>query len=387
VGAERFAVGKNLAVTPGKVIYRNRLMELIQYEPTTPTVHAEPVLIIPAWIMKYYILDLSPENSLVRYLLSQGHQVFMISWKNPTSEDRDLGLKDYVDLGARRAIETVSDIAKKPIHCAGYCLGGTLSAIVAAAMARDHDGRLASLSLFAAQTDFTEAGELMMFIDEGQVSYLEDLMWTQGFLDARQMSGAFQLLRSNDLIWSRLVHDYLLGEREPFSDLMAWNADATRMPYRMHSEYLRKLFLDNELAEGRFSVDGRRVALEEIALPIFAVATERDHVAPWQSVFKIHTLTSADVTFLLASGGHNAGIVSEPGHAGRNYRLLTSGRSDRVLDPDAWLAAAEKKEGSWWPAWQNWLAEHSEGRVKARTPGARSHPAICDAPGTYVLMN
>jgi polyhydroxyalkanoate synthase subunit PhaC len=388
--AERFEVGCDVAVTPGKVIFRNDLIELIQYQPATPQVHAEPILIVPAWIMKYYILDLSPHNSMIRYLVEQGHTVFVISWKNPTAEDRDIGMEDYRRFGVVSALDAVSAILSgRKIHTVGYCLGGTLLTIAAAAMARDGDHRIKTVTLFAAQTDFTEAGELLLFINESQVAFLEDMMWDQGYLDAGQMVGAFQLLRSNDLIWSRMVHDYLLGQRHPLNDLMAWNADQTRMPFRMHSEYLRHIFLGNELASGHYKVRGRPIALSDIRAPIFTVATEQDHVAPWRSVYKINLLSDADeVTFVLTSGGHNAGIVSEPGHRRRSYQMASRTDQDRYIDPDTWQATVPKQQGSWWPAWQAWLVQHSAKRQVS--PPAMGAPEkglypICDAPGTYVL--
>jgi len=389
VGGEAFEVGKTLAITPGRVVYRNRLIELIQYTPTTETVYAEPVMIIPAWIMKYYILDLSPHNSLVRYLVDKGHTVFMISWKNPGSEDRDLTMEDYRTLGVMEALDAVSAIVpEQKVNAVGYCLGGTLLYIAASAMARDGDMRLGSMTIFAAESDFTEAGELMVFIDESQVNYLENLMWDQGYLDAKQMAGVFQLLRSNDLIWSRLVHDYLLGEREPMIDLMAWNTDTTRMPYRMHSEYLRKLFLNNDLAEGRYEAGGRPVALSDIRVPIFVVGTEKDHVAPWHSVYKIHLLADTGITFVLTSGGHNAGVVSEPGHPRRTYQIRMKGETEPYVDPDTWQTVAPRHEGSWWPAWEGWLVSHSRGLIPPPSIGAseRGYPPLGDAPGIYVLQ-
>lgn len=389
VGADHFVVGENLAISPGKVIYRNQLIELIQYAPATEEVYAEPVLITPAWIMKYYILDLIPQHSLVKYLVDHGHTVFMISWKNPKKKERKFGMEDYLKLGIFSALDVIGKvIPDQQIHLVGYCLGGTLTAIAAATLARNNDHRLATMTLFAAQTDFTEPGELGLFIDESQISFLESIMQEKGYLDTHQMAGAFQLLRSNDLIWSRLVHDYMLGVRKPLTDLMAWNADATRMPYKMHSEYLRKLFLNNQLAEGKFTIDGKSIALTDIAIPIFVVATERDHVSPWHSVFKINLLTTGDVTFALTTGGHNVGIVSLPSKTTkRSYRISTLKETDRYIDADTWFNQTEPTEGSWWPAFEKWLAKKSSKRkITAPSMGneALGITPIEEAPGSYV---
>jgi polyhydroxyalkanoate synthase len=384
-----FRPGSEVAVTPGKVVYRNRLIELIQYAPLGEQVFPEPLLIVPAWIMKYYILDLSPENSLVRYLVSKGHTVFTISWCNPEAEDRDLDMEDYRRLGVMAAVDAISTVVpERKIHTLGYCLGGTLLAIAAAAMARSGDHRLASMTLLAAQTDFTEAGELLLFVDSNELSFLDDMMWNQGFLRSDQMAGAFTMLRSADLFWSRMLHEYLLGRRTGQNDLMAWNADSTRLPYHMHSQYLHQLFLENRLARGQFEVEGRPVALADIKIPLFVVATSKDHVAPWKSVYKIRLLTDTDMTFLLTSGGHNAGIVTPPGHPRRIYQIGRIKDHHRYTDPDSWQEETPVHQGSWWPEFETWLDHHS-GRPNRLPPmGApdQGYTPLCEAPGTYVLQ-
>ncbi|WP_439154394.1 PHA/PHB synthase family protein [Yoonia sp.] len=388
VGTEEYLPGQAVAVTPGKVVFRNRLLELIQYAPQTKKVKAEPILIVPAWIMKYYILDLSPDNSLVKYLVAQGFTVFMVSWRNPTAEDRDKGMVDYFDAVAEAIDAVTAIVPDQKIHGIGYCLGGTLMAAKAAQMARDDDDRLATLTLFATQTDFEDPGELQLFVSESEVAFLEDMMWDQGYLDTKQMASAFQLLRSADLIWSRYVHEYLMGRRQEMFDLMAWNADATRMPYRMQSEYLRKIFLGNELAEGKYLLYGSPITVGEIDVPIFCVSTLSDHVAPWQSVYKIHLLADTQVTFVLTNGGHNAGIVSEPGHQGREFRIKSTGADQPYLAPEDWQATADQQEGSWWPALVAWLSERSSGEIAPPKMGAAKGPyrPIEDAPGTYVFQ-
>lgn len=392
-GAERFRPGEAVALTPGKVVFRNHLIELIQYAPATREVLDEPVLVVPSWIMKYYILDLSPHNSMVRHLVEQGHTVFMVSWRNPGPADRGLGLDDYLQAGIFDALAAVQRAQPgRRVHLAGYCLGGTLAAIGAAALARNPaEVPLASLTLLAAQTDFEEPGELGLFIDESQIAFLEDVMAEQGVLDGRQMAGAFALINSRDLVWSKLVHEYLMGNTTPLDDLHAWNADATRMPARMHGEYLRRLYLRNDLAEGRYMVDGRAVSLADIRVPIFVVGTERDHVSPWRSVYKIHHLTRTGIFFVLTTGGHNVGIVNPPRDDAPKvgHRLAHTPPDAPRASADEWALAAEHRAGSWWPTWHEWLAGHSSARrhrpLPIGGPGPSRLKPLADAPGTYVL--
>jgi polyhydroxyalkanoate synthase subunit PhaC len=384
---EGYRIGEDLACTPGKVVYRNALLELIQYVPQTDDVYPEPVLFIPAWIMKYYILDLSPQNSMVRYLVQQGYTVFMISWRNPGADQAEWSLEDYRKSGVMAAIDAINTIIPgAKIHANGYCLGGTLLSIAAAVMARDADDRLASLTLMAAQVDFAEAGELLLFVDESQVAFVEDLMWSQGYLDRPQMTRTFASIRAEDLIYSRAVNRYFLGKDDLPTDIGVWNGDTTRMPARMHSEYLRGLFLENRLSAGRFAVEGRVIALKDIAAPIFVVGTETDHIAPWRSVYKAQLFTDSELTFVLTKGGHNGGILSEPGHSNRHYRIGHREAGALYIGPDAWLAQHDPAPGSWWPKLSSWLAQRSGQRgspPRMGAPGKGLDP-LGPAPGAYV---
>ena len=391
--AQRFRVGRDVAITPGHVVYRNRLIELIRYDAQTEKVYPEPILIIPPWIMKYYILDLSPHNSMVRYLVAQGHTVYVMSWLNPDESDHDLSMDDYLRLGVLDALRAVGSHSERQVglHAMGYCLGGTLLAIAAAALARegcvanaDDLPALKSLTLLAAQTDFSEPGELGLFIDESQIGFLDNITRGKGYLTGKQMAGSFQFLHSRDLFWTRRMHEYLMGEREQRNDLMAWNADTTRLPARMHHEYLTSLYLHNELANSAYRVEGRVVSLADIHKPVFMVGTQRDHVSPWQSIYKLHYLCDAEITFVLTSGGHNAGIISEPGHPNRSYQINTRAAEGAWVEPGYWAAQASKHEGSWWPDWQQWLARRSGRKQPAKAiPKAK---ILCKAPGSYVMQ-
>ena len=385
---EGFRIGIDLACTPGEVIFRNEMFELIQYAPQTKTVRPEPILFVPAWIMKYYILDLSQQNSMVRYFVRQGFTVFMISWRNPGPEHADWSLEDYRTNGIMAALDVIGAVVPDvKIHANGYCLGGTLLAIAAATMARDGDDRLATITLMAAQVDFAEAGELLLFVDENQVAFVEDFMWDQGYLDRPQMTRTFASIRAEDLIYTRAVNRYFLGKPDLPTDLGVWNGDTTRMPARMHSEYLRGLFLENRLTAGRFAVNGRVIALKDITTPMFVVGTETDHIAPWRSVYKMRLFSDCDLTFALTSSGHNGGILSEPGHIGRHYRIGRRAHGDLYQDPDTWFEKHDSIEGSWWEELSDWLLAASGPAVPATSrPAVRRSPdSATNAPGRYVF--
>ena len=391
--AARFVVGRDVACTPGKVVYRNHLIELLRFDAQTTQVHPEPVFLVPSWIMKYYILDLSPHNSMVRYLVSQGHTVYMLSWRNPQAKDHDLSMDDYLRMGILDALGEIGVLSGTDygVHAVGYCLGGTLLAIAAAALAREHGVErtahlptLQTVTLLAAQTDFSEPGELGLFIDESQIEYLDNITRGKGYLTGEQMAGSFQFLHSRDLIWTRRMREYLMGEREQGSDLMAWNADTTRMPARMHHEYLISLYLNNALASSAYEVEGHSISLGDIHTPLLVVATERDHISPWTSVYKLHHLCDAEITFVLTSGGHNAGIVSEPGHANRSYQINTRPAQGAWIEPSHWPVHATSCKGSWWPAWHQWLAERSSPMQAAQA--FATDQDFGAAPGTYIFQ-
>ncbi|MGD0635663.1 MAG: alpha/beta fold hydrolase [Beijerinckiaceae bacterium] len=386
-GMECFRVGETIAITPGDIIFRNELMEIIQYRPVTAEVHREPVLIVPAWIMKYYILDLAPPNSLVRYLVSQGFTVFIISWKNPEPGGDGSSIDDYVQKGVFAALEAIRTcIPAEKIHAVGYCLGGVVLTVATAAM-NSRGGGLASLSLLATQTDFTETADLTLFLDEIQLSILEDAMQISGGVDIRQMAGLSYLMRAKEMSFATLVRRYLLAEPKSPTDIDAWMADPPRTPARAQRQFLHQLVLDNSLATGTYRMDGHAEALKDIDLPLFLLGAERDHAVPWRSVYKSSQFSSADTTFVLTGGGHTAGVVSPPGKARAHYRVLTGGANARKASPDAWYESAPEIHESWWPDWVSWLKTHSAKALVAAPAmsGCKNLPPLARAPGLYVL--
>ncbi len=380
--SEAFRLGENIATTPGKVVFQNDLIQLIQYQPTTAEVYRQPLLIVPPWINKYYILDLTPEKSFVRWAVDRGYTVFVVSWVNPDERLAEKSFTDYMDEGILGAVAAVEQATgERQMSAIGYCIGGTLLSATLAYMAAHGDDRIQAATFFAAQADFSEAGDLKVFVDEKQLENLDSMMEDKGYLDGQAMFTTFNMLRANDLIWSFYVNNYLLGRDPVPFDLLHWNADATRMPRQTHMYYLREMYLHNNLAKpGGIELNGTPIDLRKITIPIYLQASKEDHIAPYPSVFKARGLYSGPVRFMLAGSGHIAGVINPP--AKRKYQYWLN--DDQPTDLDAWLAGAEEHPGSWWPDWDQWLSQHSGPMVPARVPGDGQLPVIEDAPGTYV---
>jgi polyhydroxyalkanoate synthase len=380
---DAFEVGGNIAITPGKVVFQNDLMQLIQYVPTTEKVQRRPLLIIPPWINKYYILDLRPDNSFVKWAVSQGHTVFVISWVNPDETLARKTFEDYMREGPLAALDAMADATgEREANVIGYCLGGTLLASTLAYMAVKGDDRFKSATYFVTMTDFAEAGELSVFIDEEQLGALEERMKEHGFLEGSDMATTFNMLRANDLIWSFVVNNYLLG-KEPFPfDLLYWNSDSTRMPAAMHAYYLRNMYQDNKLIEpNALELAGVPIDLRKIKTPAFLLSTKEDHIAPWKSTYAATQIYQGPVKFVLSASGHIAGVINPPGKS--KYGNWENAKLPK--SPDDWLAGAKYVEGSWWPTWEKWIGKYAGGEVDARQPGDGKLKVIEDAPGSYVL--
>jgi polyhydroxyalkanoate synthase subunit PhaC len=379
-----FEVGRNLATTPGKVIFQNELMQLIQYAPSTETVLKRPLLIVPPWINKYYVLDLTPDKSFIKWCVDQGLTVFCISWANPDAHLAQKTFEDYVWQGPFAALDAIKEATgEDKVHTIGYCVGGTLLAVTLAAMAARHDKRIASATLFAAQVDFTYAGDLKVFVDEEQVKVIEHRMSERGYLDSRSMATVFNLLRSNDLLWPYVINNYLKG-KAPFPfDLLYWNSDATRLPAANHSFYLRNCYLDNKLAKGSMILGNTPIDLKTVTVPIYNLATREDHIAPAKSVMFGSKLFGGDVRFVIAGSGHIAGVINPP--VKKKYQYWT-GPKPRNADVEGWLAKAKEHAGSWWPDWLLWITRQSPTEVPARVPGDGALKPIEDAPGRYVRV-
>ncbi|MGZ8203631.1 MAG: PHA/PHB synthase family protein [Burkholderiales bacterium] len=379
-----FKLGENIASTRGKVVYQNDLMQLIQYVPTTKQVYRRPLLIIPPWINKYYILDMRAENSFVRWAVDQGHTVFIVSWVNPDGRFAAKTFEDYLSEGPLAALKAVEEATgEREVDLIGFCLGGTLLAAVLAYLAAKGEKRVASATFFATLIDFERPGELEVFVDEAQVEALEKRMQERGYLEGSEMATTFNMLRSNDLIWSFVVNNYLLG-RNPFPfDLLYWNSDSTRMPAAMHSYYLRNMYIRNLLREpGGLVLNDTPIDLTTVEAPLYFVSTIEDHIAPWKSCYAGARLFRSPVRFVLGGSGHIAGIINPP--AANKYAYWTN--EGLPADPDAWLKAAQQHGGSWWPDWAKWVEEIAGEKVPAREPGAGKLKVIEDAPGSYVKM-
>jgi polyhydroxyalkanoate synthase subunit PhaC len=382
--ASKFKVGENLATTPGKVIHQNDLMQLIQYSPATESVLKQPLLIIPPWINKFYILDLNPEKSFIKWCVDQGLTVFVISWVNPDARQATKGFEEYMREGPLEALGVIKDVTgEDSVHTIGYCVGGTLMAVTLSWMAAKGDTRIASATFFAAQVDFTYAGDLMVFVDEDQLKTIERNMAERGYLEGKKMATAFNMLRSNDLIWPYVISNYLKGKQPYPFDLLYWNSDSTRMPAANHSFYLRNCYLENKLSKGQMSVDNVRLDLGKITIPIYNLATREDHIAPAKSAFLGSKFFGGPVKYVLAGSGHIAGVVNPPGKK-QKYQYWTG--DDPIGSLDKWIEKATEHPGSWWPDWIGWIRKQDSATVPAREPGSATHKPIEDAPGSYVKV-
>ncbi|MGI9487347.1 MAG: PHA/PHB synthase family protein [Geminicoccaceae bacterium] len=382
--SEAFEVGKNIATTPGKVIFQNDLLQLIQYAPTTDKVHKRPLLIIPPWINKFYILDLQPKNSFIKYAVDQGLTVFVVSWVNPDTQHAEKTFEDYMLEGPLAALDAIEQATgETDINAIGYCLGGTLLAATLAFMAAKQDKRIKAATFFTALTDFETPGDLGVFIDEEQLASMDEMMAEKGYLDGREMATTFNMLRANELIWSFVVNNYLLG-KEPFPfDLLYWNSDSTRMPHAMHSFYLREFYQNNKLIKpGGIMLGGVPIDLRKVRIPIYMLSTREDHIAPWASTYAATQIFRGNITFALAGSGHIAGVINPATSKKYGFWL-----NDKLPpDPKDWLETAAHQEGSWWPDWSSWIGKKSGTKVKARIPGKGKLKAIEDAPGSYVRI-
>jgi polyhydroxyalkanoate synthase len=379
-----FRLGENIATTPGKIVYQNELMQLIQYTPSTREVRRRPLLIVPPWINKFYVLDLQPKNSFIKWAVDQGHTVFAISWVNPDEKLAAKGLENYMLEGPLAALDAIeSATGERSVNAIGYCLGGTLLASTAAYSAAKGDDRITSATYFATLVDFTEVGDMAVFIDEEQLASLERRMRERGYLEAQDMATAFNMLRANDLIWSFVVSNYLLGKEHIPVDLLFWNSDSTRMPAAMHSFYLRKMYQQNLLAKpGGITLADTPIDLSKVRTPTFILATREDHIAPWKSTYAATRLYSGPIKFVLSDAGHMAGVISPPGTKYGHWA-----NDELPSSPDEWFGGATPNQGSWWPVWDEWITQLDSGRVPAREPGGGKLTIIEDAPGSYVRVS
>lgn len=384
-----FHVGGNLANTPGKVVFRNYLLELIQYTPTTEKVHAVPLVIVAPWINKYYVLDLTPEHSLVRHLVEQGFTVFVTSWKNPTPEMAEVTFDDYMLKGVLEAVNVAREITGAPqVHLTGYCIGGTAVAALMAWLNREPMRKsslpVAHWTLFASLVDFANPGEIEVFIDDGIIDMLDQKMSEEGFLDSKALMSTFRMLRSNSLVWRYIVHNYLYGETPPPIPVLYWNTDGTRLPRAMHTFYLREFYLHNKLAQKNgITLGDRQIDLGRIQQPLYIVGTEEDHITPWKQTFRICDLVDGTVRYALSSSGHILGIVNPPAKSAK--RKYWVGAAEGESDPQTWLARQEMHPGSWWGDWTKWLGEHCGALVEPPQVGSKQYPVLAAAPGKYVL--